>query len=458
MTSEDAQRELELLREELGKASFDDHQSALRLSKVKVLARNPGNAPYVYRSDGLAVLSQIAFDLGDESEQRNESSLEAAKIIANALLLQPKLQQVFVDLGYTNNLVAFYGRPSADHEFIGGRILFLLTYESNANFGDLIEAQGLIDHVKAHFNIHIPLIVSGEFGNNPMNVMALTETLKLVYNVSDKCQAQSSFFIGLMPELMQIAGSIPLPSNPLDPPITQLLNAMGTIEWPVQFATTEDECARLDTLAKNLVMILEKCTSSQRPAQLESLLVAPLTVLRNVFLASREDARDVIRSALLPQDEERDKPLGQSKTLASRLLRLQSSAGVTVLPEVISGLLFDLSDRDAAKFIRNIGYGNAAGYLMTHQIAVPDDLDTTANEGRVNDLSMQVNPITGQRLDSEPRISMPEMTDEEKEQEAQRLFVMFERLKANGVVNVENPLRTAQQSGRFEELSDSEPD
>ena len=50
------------------------------------------------------------------------------------------------------------------------------------------------------------------------------------------------------------------------------------------------------------------------------------------------------------------------------------------------------------------------------------------------------------------------MTDAEKEREAERLFVLFERLRATGVLNVENPLRTAQQTGRFEELSDDEKD
>ena len=48
---------------------------------------------------------------------------------------------------------------------------------------------------------------------------------------------------------------------------------------------------------------------------------------------------------------------------------------------------------------------------------------------------------------------MDEMTDEEKEREAERLFVLFERLQNLGV-GVENPVRAFQQSGRFEELND----
>lgn len=72
---------------------------------------------------------------------------------------------------------------------------------------------------------------------------------------------------------------------------------------------------------------------------------------------------------------------------------------------------------------------------------------STTTEGRED-----VNPITGQKLEDERIPDLSSMTDEEKEREAERLFVLFERMRKLGVVNVENPIRTAQQSGRFEEL------
>jgi hypothetical protein len=63
-----------------------------------------------------------------------------------------------------------------------------------------------------------------------------------------------------------------------------------------------------------------------------------------------------------------------------------------------------------------------------------------------------VNPITGQRLDAESEgPDLSQMTDEEKEREAERLYVLFERMRSLGI-GVENPVRAFQQSGRFEEL------
>ncbi len=54
----------------------------------------------------------------------------------------------------------------------------------------------------------------------------------------------------------------------------------------------------------------------------------------------------------------------------------------------------------------------------------------------------------------EPEDDGPEMTEEEKEREAERLFVLFERLKKTGVVDVVNPVEQAMREGRFEELPD----
>ena len=62
----------------------------------------------------------------------------------------------------------------------------------------------------------------------------------------------------------------------------------------------------------------------------------------------------------------------------------------------------------------------------------------------------EINPITGQRRDMEPEDALPEMTDEEKEREAEKLFVLFERLKATGVMNVVNPIEQAAREGRLD--------
>lgn len=461
-----AQKELDFLQTQLKSAKFDDTKSAKSLLNLKLIARTPANAPCVYRLEGLRTLSQIAFDLDKDGKKQHEaSSLEAARIIANALLLQPGTQQMFADLGYMSSLVKFYSQSSANHEFVGARILFLLTYQSNVDFDDLVEHQRLVEHIEKHLLHHISTRANTSIGSSqdPMISMALNETLKLIYNAMDKCTTQVHAFTPLTSSLITLLNEIPLPApNPLDPPIPQLLNALGMIEWPPTSTSTSNSTnettQNLNPLATKLIQILDKSISSLSVAELETQLIAPLTILRKIVHLCHEATNNQLRIALLPQDIERDKPLGQSSSLASRLLQLQTSAGVMVLPEAISGLLFDLSGQDAATFIRNIGYGHAAGYLMTHRIPLPEGVMNGAQSTRGNGAAeVDVNPITGQRFASESQVpAMPEMTEEEKEREAERLFVLFERLKATGVVNVENPVTRARQEGRFEELSDGE--
>lgn len=158
-----------------------------------------------------------------------------------------------------------------------------------------------------------------------------------------------------------------------------------------------------------------------------------------------------MKTELLPSSSDRAQPLGQSDSLASQLLRLTTSPAAPKLKEQILYLLFELSGSDALAFTRNVGYGYAAGFLMTHNIPAPDSVSELGDKVTTVD-GQEVNPITGQRRDMEPEDQGPEMTDEEKEREAERLFVLFERLKATGVVDVVNPVEQAAREGRFEEV------
>ncbi|KAJ0366904.1 hypothetical protein COL922a_014401, partial [Colletotrichum nupharicola] len=95
------------------------------------------------------------------------------------------------------------------------------------------------------------------------------------------------------------------------------------------------------------------------------------------------------------------------------------------LKVAISELMFVLSGSNVENLTRNIGYGFAAGLLASRGIDIPQSAGeafSTNSEG----LDPDVNPITGQRWDAEKPDTGPPMTKEEKEREAERLFVLFE--------------------------------
>ncbi len=72
-------------------------------------------------------------------------------------------------------------------------------------------------------------------------------------------------------------------------------------------------------------------------------------------------------------------------------------------------------------------------------------IGTTQSNGR------SVNPITGEYETVEEE-EISKMSEEEKEREAERLFVLFDRLNRTGVVQARHPMAAAQEQGRFEEI------
>lgn len=60
-----------------------------------------------------------------------------------------------------------------------------------------------------------------------------------------------------------------------------------------------------------------------------------------------------------------------------------------------------------------------------------------------------IDPITGTVLGDHPEI---DMTEEEKEREAERLLVLFDRLARSGALSPDqNPIQQAIQSGRLQQ-------
>jgi len=263
----------------------------------------------------------------------------------------------------------------------------------------------------------------------------------------------------LLPDLFRVLALRDLPPFPLQPPITLLINAILNMDLA---GCKEDVFPTSDPLynVKRLVHILNKSIDAKHTKvggsnfeRFDENGAPIISLLRKITEISSDDVKVYLKSRLLPSEEERNQPLGKGTTLAARLLQLSSSASAPNTKESISYILFELSGSNAEGLIRNIGYGHASGLLATYKIPVPASsfmLDHASASS-----SKPVNPITGQTLESEPTKGdlFEGMTEEEKEREAERLFVLFERLKKTGVVDVKNPVEQAVEEGRFEELN-----
>lgn len=336
---------------------------------------------------------------------------------------------MFVDLDYGAKECSRLSRDDVDDEFLVSRLIFLTTYDTTVDLETLITQHNLAGIIVQNLGRHASPQPNG-LGlaqANPMKGMALEETLKLLFNVTNFAPKHVNSFAAAIPHIISILSKrgSPTPKTPLAPPVGLLINALMNLELDGKEAQPslypEDEpTAVLD----KLIQLLEVSMKAYGDDEREQSVTPLVCVIRNLYGQAPENVRQHIRGKLLPSAEDRQNILGRGDTLSSSLLQSVTNPITPKLGDAISNFLYEMSDKDPAKFVNNVGYGFASGFLFKNDIPVPV---TDSEEADINDNSREFNPITGQYRDTERLPDLPEMTDEEKEREAERLFVLFER-------------------------------
>lgn len=359
------------------------------------------------------------------------------------MLIKAGARQIFIDLGYEPKACAQLKRDTWDDEFLVSRVIFLTTYGTNVDLAKLIDDHGLAETVMAKVARHAELAMSSDKKQvEPMQDMALSETLKLMFNVTHFCKAKVNAFTPVVPHVVTLLSRRDVPvSKPLDGPFSPLINTLVNLQLdgPEAKAALYPEGERQKSIVERLVYILDLSMKTYSDNDLEQTVTPLVSVLRVVHDSAPPGVRQLIQGKLLPTAEERQKVLGKGETLPSRLLRNSTNALTPQLRDTISHFLFEMSDRDAHKFVENVGYGFASGFLFQNNIPVPQNATGEDDDQSASSSSRPVNPITGQFVDRETAPEVPEMTDEEKEREAERLFVLFERYAEPGAVAVHMP-------------------
>ena len=265
--------------------------------------------------------------------------------------------------------------------------------------------------------------------------MALSETLKLMYNLTHHFPKACHHLRQASPDLLVLlhakSGST---QTPMDPPVSHLINLLLSTETPeegIKQQLTVFQERDIELLTK----ILESGLTVSAPTDMDARLSPLISLVRAINNTASPETVAFLRSRLLPTDSERDRPLGQSDTLFSKLIRLSTSTQAPTLQTLVPHLMFEISDKDPGTFVRNVGYGYASGFLMNSGIDTGDlqrqaqvSSKAAQNSTSNGSTSADINWVTGQYLDQEPQDTGPPMTDEEKEREAEKLFVLFERL------------------------------
>ncbi|KAL7420474.1 hypothetical protein Q5752_004424 [Cryptotrichosporon argae] len=164
----------------------------------------------------------------------------------------------------------------------------------------------------------------------------------------------------------------------------------------------------------------------------------PPVLLLLTKLAGSTDMRVYMKARLLPADLDRSNeagPLERRRGLLGDLLRLLGSSH-TQCRDTAGEFFWALCGEDPTDLSVEIGYGNAAGLLFRKGLTCPppaklEMLDPASAAASLAPRA-DVNPITAIRDDATPAAAM---TPDEAEREAERLFVLFDRLEKNPVIS-----------------------
>ncbi|KAK4147841.1 guanine nucleotide exchange factor synembryn-like protein [Dichotomopilus funicola] len=476
------QKILDDLAKDLESPVLKPQERDVALEQLKLYGRNPSYAEPIFTKRGLEILTKFAFDSASDTTSRN-----ALRVLCNTLFLQEQTRQVFVSLGYEAKACLKLRNDSWEDEFLISRLILLTTYGTNIDLPTLIENEQLADTIIQNLSRHAKRLAGTKPAPNtadPMAGMALEETLKLLFNVTNFAKDHLSAFDRAFPHISSLLSTLPPPqaSAPLDPPFGLLINTLVNLD-----ASTPTARAALFPVDKptllidRLLQLLDLSLKTYNDTELEQSVTQLVCTFSLLYEhapkpgspagadtdTEKDTARTVLQKTLLPTEQDRVTVLGRADTLPSRLLRNWTNPLTPNFGRAIAHLFFDLSDKSPVRFVENVGYGYASGFLFENNINVPEEaLRAQGGSGQGSSSSAgganagrgrrEVNPITGQFLDEERFADLPEMTMEEKEREAERLFVLFERLRQTGVVDVENPVATAMREGRIQELSDDD--
>jgi hypothetical protein len=357
------------------------------------------------------------------------------------MLLRPAVRQIFVDLKYESKLCNRLKHDDRDDEFLVSRIIFLTTYGTDTNIQELIDQHHLADNINLNVSRHIAYYDEKKKKkknqkSNPMEEMALVESVKLIFNLTHHCPQRSKAFNSAIPHIVTILRKRPVDlTQPLEPPVGPLVNSLLNLDLKSDdalhglFPKSEPK-AFID----RLVELLDLALKVYKEVDLDNQASPVVSLLRMVYDVAPREVKRVMKVLLLPGDTDRQQVLGKSESLPSRLLRVCTAPMAPQMREETSNLLFTLCDKDARKFTQAVGYGFASGFLFSHNIEMPANAldaysttDSSDTRSSTSSRQKEFNPVTGQAREFEPKNQEPEMTQEEKEREAEKLMVLFER-------------------------------
>eukprot|EP00729_Bicosta_minor_P003843 gene3843-20791_t len=265
-----------------------------------------------------------------------------------------------------------------------------------------------------------------------------------------------------------------------DAAVHVLMNTPETLKAHSQFTTPALLQGLVVHLEHQLALVSSRSGSKDADDDWAAAVCPVATVLCFAAGGSRL-ARRGLRATLLPRVVDRRKGPGTGIATSDKLINLLTSANGNVR-EAVTSLLFVLTNQNTARFVRRVGFGNAAGFLQSRGIFQPNDLGDDSGGGADSDTdsgtedddtgdesgggggsrnTASYNPITGAEWDTGPSPA-DSMTEDQKEHAAHELLILMDKMNKLGVMKAQlpteptTPTLAPHAKGSGDEGSDSE--
>ncbi|XP_010772726.1 chaperone Ric-8B isoform X1 [Notothenia coriiceps] len=444
------------------------------LETLRILSRDKRVLGPVATREGMLILGGLArLNPGEEGDENQKNGLEdtqseeeervvveALKCLCNVVYNSPAAQQVCVDVQLAHGLCAILHTARTWHHEVGLftlRLVFLLSAlrpDVRGVFRRELHAVRLLTEV-LEFTLDVSWV--GPYEAAPPDPQALPmpaennertmEALKALFNLTlsdtggEEDDHQFRIIAAILRHLLMLKTETEDKTEEAHSHAINLLNNLPVscldvlIDVPVQGGLEMYSGKNLDAI-QMLIDFMAKRMDKQGSNYKEG-LTPVLSLLTEGSRHHREIRRFIKAQVLPPLKDVKIRPeIGT--TTRNKLVRLMTHVDMGV-KQTAAEFLFVLCKESVDNLLKYTGYGNAAGLLVARGLLAGGRGETQYSDDEDSDTEEYksakpfINPITGHVEEPMPN-PIEEMTEEQKEYEAQKLVNMFDKLSRQNVI------------------------
>ncbi|XP_034390436.1 synembryn-B isoform X1 [Cyclopterus lumpus] len=444
------------------------------LETLRILSRDKRVLAPVATREGMLILGAMArLSAGEEgddnqnisqeddlSEEEERVVVEALKCLCNVVYNSPAAQQVSVDVQLVHGLCATLCTARTWHHEVGLftlRLLFLVSALRPDVRGVLRRERHAVRLLTEVLEHTLDVSWVGPYEAAPPDPQALPmpaedneramEALKALFNLTlsdtggEEDDHHFRLIAAILRHLLMLKTETEEKTEEAHSHAINLLNNLPVscldvlIDVPVQGGLEIYGGKNMDAV-QMLIDFMEKRMDKQGSNYKEG-LTPVLSLLTEGSRHHREIRRCIKAQVLPPLKEVKVRPeIGT--TTRNKLVRLMTHVDMGV-KQTAAEFLFVLCKESVDNLLKYTGYGNAAGLLVARGLLAGGRGETQYSEDEDSDTEEYksakpfINPITGHVEEPMPN-PIEEMTEEQKEYEAQKLVNMFDKLSRQNVI------------------------